>query len=153
LKTAPHSHRVWIPHYLRIVLHPQPPACVQANSWAASTRRQVRLNKYADREVLFCSQVRSHPILVLPSMGGRCSLGFLYVQSGVNDCGAAIQQITQISTDYNPASRGTHCTELCWQVSKALFLVRKIVLFDVAEPPASRRNIDNPKRGKSISNP
>jgi hypothetical protein len=83
LKTAPCSHRAGFPRVQRIVLHPQPPACVQMDSCSRPTRRPVRANKYATHVVLFCSQVRSHPTLVLPSVGGRCSLGFVNTFEGI----------------------------------------------------------------------
>jgi hypothetical protein len=37
----------------------------------------VRLNKHARLQVLIYFPVRSHPVLVLPSTGGRYSLGFV----------------------------------------------------------------------------
>jgi hypothetical protein len=77
----------------------------------------------------------------------------MYVQSGVNDCDTVVQKITQLSADYIPASRGMHCTKPCWYISSTLFLDRKIVLCDAAEPPASRRIVDSAKNGKSTSNP
>jgi hypothetical protein len=42
----------------------------------------MRINKYPTCVVLICSQVRSHPTLVLPSVGGRCSLGSLVSRHG-----------------------------------------------------------------------
>jgi hypothetical protein len=83
LKTAPCFHQAGVPRAQRTVLHPQPPACVQMNSRSRPTRRSVRANKYAHHVVFFCSQVRSHPTSVLPSVGGRCSIGFVNTFEGI----------------------------------------------------------------------
>ena len=83
LKTAPCSLRAGFPRSQRIILHPQPPACVQTNSLPWPTRRQVRFNRYVTYVVLICSQVRSHPTSVLPSVGGRYSLGFVNTFEGI----------------------------------------------------------------------
>lgn len=84
LKTALDSHRAKFPHRRRTVLHPQPPACLHMNSCLTPTRRKVRNNKYATYVVLICSQVRSHPTLVLPFAGGRYSLGFVNAFEGIS---------------------------------------------------------------------
>jgi hypothetical protein len=57
--------------------------CRLCNNWysqALLIRRPVRLNRYHLHKVLIRSWVRSHPTLVLPSAGGRYSLG-LWVSS------------------------------------------------------------------------
>jgi hypothetical protein len=52
--------------------------CRLCNNWysqALPIRRLVRPNRYHLHKVLIRSQVRSHPASVLPSTGGRYSLG------------------------------------------------------------------------------
>jgi hypothetical protein len=92
LKTAPCSHRAGFPWSQRTILHPQPPACVQMDSLLIPIRRQVRSNKYATHVVLICSQVRSHPTLVLPSAGGRYSLGFVNTFEGRSTAWSRFQE-------------------------------------------------------------
>ena len=77
LKTAPYSRRVWLPVYhVLFFIHNRRHVC----SWIVAMRQpegKYTSNTYMMYAALICSQVRSHPILVLPSMGGRYSLGFL----------------------------------------------------------------------------
>jgi hypothetical protein len=77
LKVAPHSRRDWFPRVRHTVLRPQPPACLQTNSWTENTRKCLRSSKYTSSVVLIHSQVRSHPVLVLPSTSGRYSWVYL----------------------------------------------------------------------------
>jgi hypothetical protein len=51
----------------------------------APPQRAMRINKYSTCVVLICSQVRSHPTSVLPSVGGRCSVGFFVSLQGFDD--------------------------------------------------------------------
>ena len=77
-----------------------------SDSQTLRTRRYVRPNKYALRLVLIRSQVRAHPALVLPSTGGRYSLG-LVVSSRENYYLIPALRAILSCTLSTPASRST----------------------------------------------
>ena len=80
---APHSHRVWLPHILRILSPSTTAGCVRTDSQALLIRKQVRPNKYAEYVVLIRPRVRSHPALVLSAADGRYSRG-VYAFQGMS---------------------------------------------------------------------
>jgi hypothetical protein len=73
-----------VPRARFVSVNKPPPATAGmfAGKSRASPLRVMRINKYTTCVVLICYQVRSHPTLVLPSVGGRCSLGFLVSLQG-----------------------------------------------------------------------
>jgi hypothetical protein len=83
---VPHSRRVWRPGIKRSESRSTTAGCMWKDSQTLLARRQVRPNNFARYLALTHIWVRSHPALVLPAAGGRCSRGIRDPSGDVTDC-------------------------------------------------------------------